>query len=269
MPTGGSISTIFRQIFLKSTKDRKKGCFALNFIKLSPGQFDCENFASSVEQSRGLFGRISGEATLMPRKHLLPLVTLPIFQTRPNIINRGLMSMNLEELRNDISLKQKKGLPFIIASVVIWLLITIVSILDIPVVTKNLLVFCCSAPLMPISMLIAKIIKVNIFQKENPLGNLGFLFTMNQMLYLLIVMWVFSAVPEKMVMVYAMVFGAHLLPYSWLYKSKAYMVFAIAIPFVALTLGSMFNDLVVASALSVVEIVFTCILVQEVKRLSN
>ena len=105
--------------------------------------------------------------------------------------------MSLEELRNDISLKQKKGLPFIMTSVVIWTLISIVSLIDIPVSTKNMLVFCCSAVLMPISMLIAKIIKVNIFSKENPLGNLGFLFTMNQMLYLLIVMWVFTAVPEK------------------------------------------------------------------------
>ena len=175
--------------------------------------------------------------------------------------------MSLEELRNDISLKQKKGLPFIMTSVVIWTLISIVSLLDIPVSTKNMLVFCCSAVLMPISMLIAKIIKVNIFSKENPLGNLGFLFTMNQMLYLLIVMWVFTAVPEKMVMVYAMVFGAHLLPYSWLYKSKAYMMFAITIPFIALILGIMYNALIVALVLTIIEILFTFILVQEVKQL--
>lgn len=177
--------------------------------------------------------------------------------------------MSLEELRNDICLKQKKGLPFIMTSVVIWTLISIVSLLDIPVSTKNMLVFCCSAALMPISMLIAKIIKVNIFSKENALGNLGFLFTLNQMLYLLIVMWVFTAVPEKMVMVYAMVFGAHLLPYSWLYKSKAYMVFAIVIPFIALSLGILFNALVVALVLAIIEIVFAFILVQEVKRSSN
>ena len=175
--------------------------------------------------------------------------------------------MSLEELRNDICLKQKKGLPFIMTSVVIWTLISIVSLLDIPVSTKNMLVFCCSAVLMPISMLIAKIIKVNIFSKENALGNLGFLFTLNQMLYLLIVMWVFTAVPEKMVMVYAMVFGAHLLPYSWLYKSKAYMMFAITIPFIALILGIMYNALIVALVLTIIEILFTFILVQEVKQL--
>ena len=133
--------------------------------------------------------------------------------------------MNLEELRNDITLKQKKGLPFICASVVIWLLILIVVLLDLSQEKENLFVFCCSCPLLPISWIIGKILKTDIFEKSNPLGNVGFLFTCNQFLYLLIVMWVFNAVPDKMVMVYAMVFGAHLLPYSWLYKSISYRAF--------------------------------------------
>lgn len=97
--------------------------------------------------------------------------------------------------------------------------------------------------------------------------NSGFLFALNQMQYLFIVMWVFTAVPEKMVMVYAIVFGAHLLPYSWLYKSKAYMMFAITIPFIALILGIMYNALIVALVLTIIEILFTFILVQEVKQL--
>ena len=138
--------------------------------------------------------------------------------------------MHLEELRNDIARKQKKGLPFICASVVIWLLILLVVALDLPQHQENMLVFCCSCPLMPLAWLAGKLMKVDIFDKSNPLGDVGFLFTCNQFLYLLIVMWVFSAVPEKMVMVYAMVFGAHLLPYSWLYRSVSYRVFAIAIP---------------------------------------
>lgn len=35
--------------------------------------------------------------------------------------------MTLDQLRNDIILKQKKGLPFIASSVLIWLLIAIVT----------------------------------------------------------------------------------------------------------------------------------------------
>ncbi|MDO5138208.1 MAG: hypothetical protein Q4D71_07060 [Oscillospiraceae bacterium] len=177
--------------------------------------------------------------------------------------------MSLEELRDDICIKQKKGLPFIAASVVIWILITVVCLLDLPLMTRNMLVFCCAVPLLPLAFLVGKIIKVDIFSNENPLGKLGFLFTMNQMLYLLIVMWVYSAVPEKMVMVHAMVFGAHLLPYSWLYKSKAYMIFAIAIPFIALILGCVFNGLAVAATLLVIEIVFVLLLVREVMQMEQ
>lgn len=177
--------------------------------------------------------------------------------------------MNLEELRNDITIKQKKGLPFICASVVIWLLILIVIMLDFPQDKENLFVFCCSCPLLPISWIIGKALKVDIFDKSNPLGNVGFLFTCNQFLYILIVMWVFSAVPDKMVMVYAMVFGAHLLPYSWLYKSLSYRIFSIAIPIISLVVGCMFSSFFVAITLLVTEIIFVIMLFVELNRFNN
>ena len=174
---------------------------------------------------------------------------------------------DLETLRNDIVIKQKKGLPFIGASVVIWLLILIVIILDLPQDKENLLVFCCSCPLLPISWIIGKVIKVDIFDKSNPLGNVGFLFTCNQFLYLLIVMWVFSVVPDKMVMVYAMVFGAHLLPYSWLYKSLSYRIFSIAIPIVSLIVGCIYSAFSVAVAMLIIEVIFINALFVEVHKL--
>ena len=88
----------------------------------------------------------------------------------------------VNELRKEIAIQQKKGLPFIMTSVIIWLLILLVSILDINMNMKNLLVFCCSCPLLPLSWIIGKLIKVDIFSKENPLGQLGFIFTLNQMI---------------------------------------------------------------------------------------
>lgn len=176
----------------------------------------------------------------------------------------------MEELRNDIAIKQKKGLPFIITSVIIWLLISVVSMFDINMNTKNLLVFCCSCPLLPLSWIVGKIIKVDIFSKENALGQLGFLFTLNQMIYLLIVMWVFNAVPEKMIMVYAMVFGAHLFPYSWLYKSIGYRVVAIVIPIISLILGCTLNNgTVVAMVACMIEVLFAIVLFIELKRMDG
>lgn len=125
--------------------------------------------------------------------------------------------------------------------------------------------FCCSCSLLPISWLIGKVLKVDIFDKSNPLGNVGFLFTCNQFLYLLIVMWVFSAVPDKMVMVYAMVFGAHLLPYSWLYKSLSYRIFAIAITIVSLIVGCIFQAFSIAVTMLIIEVLFVFSLLVEVR----
>ncbi|SFI03299.1 hypothetical protein SAMN04487830_11878 [Pseudobutyrivibrio sp. OR37] len=174
--------------------------------------------------------------------------------------------MTLDELRFDIAKEQKSGIPFIAASIVLWGMITIVTLLNIPVKQQNILVFCCSCPLMPLAMIIGKIVKVDLFSKNNPLSKAGLLFTMNQMLYILIVMWVFNAVPEKMVMVFAMVFGAHLLPYSWLYISNAYKIFSIIIPIISLISGVLFNATVVASIMCICELCFLIMLIIEVRK---
>ena len=42
-----------------------------------------------------------------------------------------------------------------------------------------------------------KKVDVDIFSKENELDNLGFIFTLKHILYLLIVMWVFKCSPRK------------------------------------------------------------------------
>lgn len=177
--------------------------------------------------------------------------------------------MSLKELKKDLIIKQKKGLPFIIASVIIWTLITITCLLNIPINTKNIIIFCCSCPLLPISWIIGKLIKVDIFDKSNELSNVGLLFTLNQLLYILIVMWVFSAVPTKMVMVYAMVFGAHLLPYSWLYESTSYKIFAIIIPILSLIIGCFLNVIFIPIVMIITEIIFVLCLIKEMKNTNS
>ena len=183
--------------------------------------------------------------------------------------NEGYM-MNLEELRIDCAVKQKKGLHFILASVVIWCAVLFVQLMNVPVLTKNLFIFCCTTPLVPLAYFISKIIKVNFQNKGNPLTDLGILFSVNQILYLLIAMWVFPTVPDKMLMVVAMIFGAHLLPYGWLYKSKTYMVLSVVISVAALIVGLKFEPYVLAVMMIVIEIVFSvCLSIENKKLLAN
>ncbi|MCQ2246077.1 MAG: hypothetical protein MJZ69_04715 [Bacteroidaceae bacterium] len=175
--------------------------------------------------------------------------------------------MDLIELKKDCSVKQKKGIHFIMASVVIWGMIAVVHSLSVPIETKNLLTFCCSTPLMPLAYAFSRLLKIDFQQKDNPLTKLGLLFSINQIVYLLIVMWVFAAVPEKMLMVYAMVFGAHLMPYSWLYDSKSYLVLSILIPIVALVMGLTLSAWTLAVCMLVIEVIFCMLLMKEVKGL--
>jgi hypothetical protein len=173
----------------------------------------------------------------------------------------------LNELRRDCAKQQKKGLHFILASIFIWAAVWIVHLTDLPIETKNLLTFCVACPLMPLAWMISKLIHIDFQGKSNPLTSLGLLFSVNQILYILIAMWVFSAVPEKMLMVYAMIFGAHLMPYSWLYQSKSYMLMSIIVPILALVIGLLAQPCVLACIMFGVEIAFSFALMMEIRRL--
>ena len=178
-----------------------------------------------------------------------------------------LSKVEFENARLDCAIKQKKGLHFILASILIWTMILVVQLLDISILTKNLFVFCCTAPLCPLAFVISKIIKVDFQNKENPLTNLGIIFSINQMLYILIAMWVYNAMPDNMLMIIAMIFGAHLMPYGWLYRSKTYFVLSVFIPISALIVGLNFEGYVLAIFMIAVEVVFSVCLVVENKSL--
>ena len=175
--------------------------------------------------------------------------------------------MELSELHLDCARRQKKGLHFIVASIVIWGLILAVFLTDMTIQQKNLVTFCCSAVLFPLAWGLSKFLKIDFEGKGNPLTKAGIIFSVNQILYILIAMWVFAAVPEKMLMVYAMIFGAHLMPFSWLYQSRSYLVLSIVVPILALILGLYCAPYVLAMVMMGVEVVFAILLHFECKKL--
>lgn len=181
--------------------------------------------------------------------------------------NETIISMELNELIKDCSKRQKKGLHFILASIIIWGLIMIVHLTGLTIELKNLITFCCSAVLFPLAWMFSKWLKIDFEGKGNPLTKAGILFSVNQLLYILIVMWAFSVVPESMVMIYAMVFGAHLMPFSWLYQSKSYLMLSIFIPIFALIIGLIYPPQVLAGLMTIIEVVFSICLFYECKKM--
>ena len=169
----------------------------------------------------------------------------------------------INELRLNCALKQKRGLHIILASIIIWLAIAIIHFSSISILTKNLFTFVCAAVLLPLSYFISKLINVDFQNKNNPLTELGILFSVNQVLYLLIAMWIYPTIPEKMLMILAIIFGAHLLPYSWLCKSRVYLILSILIPFLALIAGLNLKPAILALIMMGIEMVFSLALIWE------
>lgn len=172
-------------------------------------------------------------------------------------------------MKLDCQIKQKKGIHFILASVLVWLALFFIHKSSIEQLTKNLLTFCCAAPLVPLAFLISKIIKIDFQNKGNPLTNLGKIFSINQILYLVIAMWVYPTIPEKMLMVFAIIFGAHLLPYGWLYDSKTYYFLSVIITILSLFVGLNFQSFILAGMMVLIQLLFSTLLYIEIKKLPN
>lgn len=177
---------------------------------------------------------------------------------------------NYSELKREAMVLQKKGLPFMMASVVIWTAVTIVRSLPVDIMTKNLYTFYCPGLLIPCVLIFSLIIGARPFSKRNnPFNKLGLINTMNQMLYLLIVMWAFNQKPEAMLMLFAMVFGAHLLPFSWLYESKTYLVMSLVTTIGSLLISIFLPEVYVGIFMIVCQIVMSVLLLIECRKLDR
>ena len=177
---------------------------------------------------------------------------------------------NYSELKREAMVLQKKGLPFMMASVVIWTAVTIVRSLPVDIMTKNLYTFYCPGLLIPCVLIFSLIIGARPFAKRtNPFNKLGLINTMNQMLYLLIVMWAFNQKPEAMLMLFAMVFGAHLLPFSWLYESKTYLVMSLVTTIGSLLISIFLPEVYVGIFMIVCQIVMSVLLLIECRKLDR
>lgn len=143
----------------------------------------------------------------------------------------------LDKLKIDLSIRLKNGLDFTTAASIIWLAIAYVWTLDKTPYNKSVLTFIVGGLMLPLALLISKIIKTTWVIKDNPLQPLGLWLNFAQLFYFPFLIFTLIRFPEYFVMVYAIITGAHFFPYSWLYSTKLYAIFAGIISIVVLFLG--------------------------------
>ncbi|MFB4165741.1 hypothetical protein ACE1TI_18545 [Alteribacillus sp. JSM 102045] len=148
--------------------------------------------------------------------------------------------MNLMEVKNDLAIKSKNGIGFLIAGMIVWTVITVIFFQPLGIREKNIYLFIATGLTFPLAIIISKVIKADWKNKDNPLSRLGLYLNLAQFMYFPIILWAFLTDPENMVLFFAIITGAHFFPYGWLYHAKPYFFTAPVISILMLFFGLAF-----------------------------
>lgn len=129
-------------------------------------------------------------------------------------------------MRNELSLKAKNGIDFIIAASLIWLAITFIWTLSYSSYNRSIFTFMVGGVMLPLAFLMSKVFKTQWKLKDNPLQPLGMWLNLAQLFYFPFLVFVLIKSPDYFVMTYAIITGAHFFPYAWFYKEPVYGIFA-------------------------------------------
>lgn len=146
----------------------------------------------------------------------------------------------LDQQKHELAHQCQRGITFIIAATVYWLGVGLAGIYLQPK-SAFLLSIWMTGILFPLSVLLAKVFKINIFFK-NPLTPLGIWANVFQLFFFPV--FFISAnsniyFPPVFMGVLA---GAHFVFYHWLYRSPAYLIMAFVISLSSYTLGFFYPD---------------------------
>lgn len=145
--------------------------------------------------------------------------------------------IELDELRNELSIKAKNGIDFTLAASVIWLAFAFLWTLNFSSYYKSILVFMASVPLFPLALLLSKILKTNWKIPNNPIQPLGLWLNLAQFFYFPFLLFTMVKMPEYFILAFSIITGAHLFPYGWFYKTNWYSIISGIIVVGSLLLG--------------------------------
>ncbi|MBM6648378.1 hypothetical protein [Bacillus sp. RIT 809] len=149
--------------------------------------------------------------------------------------------MNISEAKRDLAQKTKKGFPVIIAGLLFWIVASITGVLlsEKQVVWVYLIGMGC---VFPCGLMIAAILKIDMFAKGNPLGTLAGLIGGINVLNIPFVLLAYFQFPEWLPFVVAMLIGVHFVPYVWIYESKSYGLLSVGTVLVTSVCGILFAE---------------------------
>jgi hypothetical protein len=171
-----------------------------------------------------------------------------------------------QELSADLASKSKRGLPMIFTGVIFWLAAGLAGFLD-HEITVWVYLYGIGV-IFPLGLFIAKLMKLDMLAKDNPLATLAGVVGGMQILFAPVILLVLFQAPDWIPFTVGVLTGAHFLPFAVIYKSKAYLFQSAATAAGAALTGFLAHDstfLITPFTLMAVYIVTCLWLVQESK----
>jgi len=135
--------------------------------------------------------------------------------------------MNHHELQKwklELATRAKKGVDFILAASILWFCMSFIWSLGVTTYTKSIWALIVGAFLLPLAYGVSKILKTDWKVKNNPLQSLGLWLHFAQLFYFPFLVFILLTLPDYFIMTYAIITGAHLCPYAWLYDDHSFVV---------------------------------------------
>ncbi|WP_394186294.1 DUF7010 family protein [Metabacillus halosaccharovorans] len=150
--------------------------------------------------------------------------------------------MDLLSMKNDLSIKSKNGISFLLAGTIVWGIITILFLQSFEISMKNIFALYSTGLMFPLSVILSKIMNVDWKAKGNQLGNLGLILNVAQFIYFPLIFWAMISNPDEMIVYFAIITSSHFFPYGWVYHSKVYYILSPIMVLVVFIIGLLLKD---------------------------
>lgn len=144
--------------------------------------------------------------------------------------------MSVQEARQALAVTTKRGIPLIMAGVLFWMFAGISQWMVSTSMVPWVYVYGVGV-VFPLGILLASLMKIDIFAKGNPLGSLLGFVGSTQILFVPVIILFLLNESEWVPFVFGILTGAHFLPYAWAYNSKSYLFLSIGTVIVSSFIG--------------------------------
>ena len=139
--------------------------------------------------------------------------------------------MNLEQLRDQLAARTRRGIGMPLTGALWWLALAILST-QMSITMANVLAFFATGAVFPLGWALTRVFGGDLMAKSE-LTALGMQLNFVQLAYWPVLIAVHYIRPELVPFVFAVLFGSHFLPYGWYYRSAGYLVLGIGAPLIA------------------------------------